>query len=281
MAISKTIGRWVRAAALTGAVAVSGGGGAMLSSAVAFMAAPPAYAQGVPVVDTQNIAQEIRQIQQMLEDYGIQSDQLDRLLEQVELLQSQIDQLEETYDALSGPTNVAAMVMENGDLNGLLDQEFEDVIDLAQGVANGDFSGLLGGSAPQMQTQMERVLAEAGFGEDTLSEMASSGNRGAENVATRASTGAVMSAAAQNSHREAAQSLERVDELVGMIPDMETLKSSVDHNTRVTAELAIAMTRMWELEAIQTVGSGQSGVVDAATIAEEQRFMDFTLPDLE
>ena len=61
-------------------------------TAAAIMAASPAHAQGVPVVDTQNIAQEIRQIQQMLEDYGIQSDQLDRLLEQVELLQSQIDQ---------------------------------------------------------------------------------------------------------------------------------------------------------------------------------------------
>ena len=33
-------------------------------------------------------------------------------------------------------------------------------------------------------------------------------------------------------------------------------------------------------EAIQTVGDGTGGVIDAATIAEEQRFMDFTLPDL-
>ncbi|NVK58350.1 MAG: conjugal transfer protein TraF [Alteromonadaceae bacterium] len=277
MAISKTIGRWVRTTAVSAGLAASSA--TALTGVLAVSS--PAYAQGVPVVDTGNITQNIRQLTQMLEDFGIQNDQLDRLLEQVELLQSQIDQLEETYDALSGPTEVAAMLMENGDLNGLLDQEFEDVIDLAQGVANGDFSGLLGSSAPQMQTQMERVLAEAGFGEDALSEMASSGNQGAANVATRASTGAVMSAAAQNSHREAAQSLERVDELVEMIPDMETLKASVDHNTRVTAELAIAMTRMWELEAIQTVGAGQGGVVDAATIAEEQRYMSFSLPDLE
>ena len=33
-----------------------------------------ASAQGVPTVDTQNIAQEIRQLQQMLEDFGIQTD---------------------------------------------------------------------------------------------------------------------------------------------------------------------------------------------------------------
>ena len=67
---------------------------------------------------------------------------------------------------------------------------------------------------------------------------------------------------------------------VSMIPEMEDLKASMDHNTRVTAELAIAMTRMWELEAIQTLGAGNAGVVDAATIAEERRYMDFTLPSL-
>ena len=63
--------------------------------------------------------------------------------------------------------------------------------------------------------------------------------------------------------------------LVDYDPDM-----SMDHNTRVTAELAIAMTRMWELEAIQTLGAGNAGVVDAATVAEERRYMDFTLPSL-
>ena len=61
---------------------------------------------------------------------------------------------------------------------------------------------------------------------------------------------------------------------------MDELKESVDLNTRVTAELAIALVAMWQLEAVQTVGDGTGGVIDAATIAEEQRFMEFTLPDL-
>ena len=71
-----------------------------------------------------------------------------------------------------------------------------------------------------------------------------------------------------------------VERVADLIPDMEDLKESMDHNTRVTAELAIAMTRMWELEAIQTLGAGNAGVVDAATVAEERRYMDFTLPSL-
>ena len=239
----------------------------------------PVSAQGVPTVDTRNIAQEIRQLQQMLEDFGIQTDQLDTLLEQLDLVQQQLDTLNETYAALTGATDIIEMAM-GGDLDGLLDQEFGDLLGTIRQIQSGDFSGLIGNAAPQMEGRMTQALEDAGFDQDSLSDMASSGNPGAERIASQAGTGAVMSAAAENSYEEAAQSLERVEQLVSLIPDMETLKEAVDHNTRVTAELAIAMTRMWELEAIQTVGAGQSGVVDAATLAEERRYMDFALPEL-
>ena len=245
----------------------------------ALLVASPAIASGVPTVDTRNIAQEIRQVQQMLEDFGIQTDQLDTLLEQLDLVQQQLDTLNETYAALTGATDIIEMAM-GGDLDGLLDQEFDDLLGTIRQIQSGDFSGLIGNAAPQMEGRMTQALEDAGFDQDSLSDMASSGNPGAERIASQAGTGAVMSAAAENAYDEAAQSLERVEQLVSLIPDMETLKEAVDHNTRVTAELAIAMTRMWELEAIQTVGAGQSGVVDAATLAEERRYMDFTLPDL-
>jgi type IV secretion system protein VirB5 len=245
----------------------------------AMLAVSPAIAQGVPTIDTRNIAQEIRQLQQMLEDFGIQTDQLDTLLEQLDLVQQQLDTLNETYAALTGATDIIEMAM-GGDLDGLLDQEFGDLLGTIRQIQSGDFSGLIGNAAPQMEGRMTQALEDAGFDQDSLSDMASSGNPGAERIASQAGTGAMMSAAAENSYDEAAQSLERVEQLVSLIPDMETLKEAVDHNTRVTAELAIAMTRMWELEAIQTVGAGQSGVVDAATLAEERRYMDFTLPNL-
>ncbi len=246
--------------------------------ALTMVLAGPVTAQGVPTVDTQNIAQEIRQLQQMLQDFGIQTDLLDNALAQLDLLQ-QFDQLEEMYASLTGPRSILGLAM-GGDLDGLLQANFEDIPRLIRGIQAGDWSSLIGPNAGPLRTQMEQALASAGFDEDSLREIATSGNPGAEGVATRATTGAVMSAAAQNSHAEASQSLERVEQLVAMIPDMEDLKESMDHNTRVTAELAIAMTRMWELEAIQTLGAGNAGVVDAATVAEERRYMDFTLPSL-
>ncbi len=242
----------------------------------------PAYAQGVPVVDTQNIAQNIQQLRQMIEDELLQNEQLLQLREQLTTLTDQLAQLQETYAALTRLAElpeVIATEME-AELNGILDQEFGDIQATIQAIRTGDFSGLSGSGAGEIETQMDRVLAELGFDEDTLSEMATSGNAGAERIATQATTGALVSAAAQNSYEDAGQSLERVDRLVGLIGDMDELKESVDLNTRVTAELAIALVAMWQLEAVQTVGDGTGGVIDAATIAEEQNFMEFTIPDL-
>jgi len=246
------------------------------------MIASPALAQGVPVVDTQNIAQAIQQLRQMIEDEILQNEQLVQLREQLTTLTDQLAELQRTYEALTRLAElpeVIATEMET-ELNGILDQEFGDIQATIRAIRSGDFSGLRGSGAGEIETQMDRVLAELGFDEDTLSEMASSGNAGAERIATQATTGALVSAAAQNSYDDAGQSLQRVDRLVGLIDDMDELKESVDLNTRVTAELAIALVAMWQLEAVQTVSDGTGGVIDAATIAEEQNFMEFTIPDL-
>lgn len=261
---------------------------ASMIGTAAFVAAPSlvgggaAYAQGVPTVDTQNIAQEIQQLRQMIEDEILQNEQLQQALAQLETLREQYAQLQETYAALTGLMDLPEIITTQfeDELNGLLDQEFGDIMGTIDAIQNGDWSQLAGSGSGEIQTQMTRVLADAGFDEDTLSEMANSGVAGAERAAQQATTGAVLSAAAQNSYEDAGQSLERVDRLVGMIGDMEELKDSVDLNTRVTAELAIALVAQWQLEAVQTVGAGSTGVLDAATLAEEQQFMDFTLPTL-
>lgn len=249
------------------------------------LAATPTWveAQGLPVVDTQNIAQNIRQLRQMVEDEILQNEQLNQLREHLATLNEQLLELQRTYEALTGLAELPEIIRTEmeAELNGLLDQEFGDILATIRAITTGDFSGLSGSGASEIETQMDRVLADLGFDDNTLSEMARSGNPGAARVATQATTGALVSAAAQNSYDDAGQSLERVERLVGLIDDMGELKASVDLNTRVTAELAIALVAMWQLEAVQTVGDGTGGVIDAATIAEEQRYMDFTLPELQ
>lgn len=272
MSLVSKSARWLRSTALIGTLAI-------LSP---LPVSVPAFAQGVPTVDAQNIAQNIQQLRQMIEDELLQNEQLLQLREQLATLTDQLAELQRTYEALTRLAELPEIIrteMEE-ELNGLLDQEFGDIIATIEAIRTGDFSGLTGSGASEIETQMDRVLADLGFDEDTLAEMARSGNPGAERIATQATTGALVSAAAQNSYDDAGQSLERVERLVGLIDDMDELKESVDLNTRVTAELAIALVAMWQLEAVQTVGDGTGGVIDAATIAEEQRFMEFTLPEL-
>ena len=107
----------------------------------------PVTAQGVPTVDTQNIAQEIRQLQQMLQDFGIQTDLLDNALAQLETLQGQLDQLEEMYASLTGARDRILGFSMGGDLDGLLQANFEDIPGLIRGIQAGDWSSLIGPNA--------------------------------------------------------------------------------------------------------------------------------------
>ena len=118
------------------------------------VAPAPAIAQGVPTIDTQNIAQEIRQLQQMLEDFGIQTDQLDTLLEQLDLVQQQLDQLNQMYASLTGARDRILGLFMGGDLDGLLEADFSDIGDLITGIQQGDWSTLLGSSAGPLRTRL-------------------------------------------------------------------------------------------------------------------------------
>ena len=224
-------------------------GAAAFIGANSLMGSGAAYAQGVPTVDVQNIAQEISQLRQMIEDEVLQNEQLQQALAQLDTLREQYAQLQETYAALTGLMELPEIITTRfeDELNGILDQEFGDILSTIKAIQNGDWSQLSGNGADGIRTQIDRVLSDAGFDEDTLSEMANSGQAGSQRTAQQATTSAIISAAAQNSYEEAGQSLERIDRLVGLIGDMEELKDSVDLNTRVTAELAIALVAQWQI----------------------------------
>ncbi|TNC49580.1 conjugal transfer protein TraF [Rubellimicrobium rubrum] len=269
----------------------------LLSTALALALAPAAEA-AIPVVDFGSIAQQIAQLDQMLEDFGIQSDLLDNALEQLQTLQDQYAKLTETYEALSGERDIMELVM-GGELDNLLGGNFTDVVASIQAVQTGDWSQLTGPNASRMREGIEGVLNEAGFDAATLEHMAAGNPSGtgpsdptgtpgdgvgtdeeAQRIATRATTGATMSAAAQVSHENAGQAASRIETLVAGIGDQADLKASIDHNTRVTAEIGIIMLEMLRLQSVATVGAGQAGVIDAATIAAEREYVDFTLPDM-
>lgn len=233
----------------------------------------------VPVIDGASIFRQIEQIAKMAEDLGIQNEQLTALLEQIDILKQHYNKLKELESKLNNPTELISFLM-GGELDGILKGTFNgSIVDAINKGAKGDWSGIASGSSG-FANSVNSALKTGGTSQSEVSEMANSTNLEAQGLAQKATTSATTSAAAEISYEQAAQSIKRIEILNNKIPQMDTLKKSLDLNSRILAELGISMAAMWQLEAVQTVNSGQGGILDAASEARERKFMDFTLNDL-
>lgn len=235
-----------------------------------FALTSPVRAQGVPTFDGTQLTQLIAQLEHMAEDLNVQLQQLATMRLELETQLSQLLNLEAQLTSLiegSGLSELFATIEEFRALRGKLVAP----LNTARALANGDFlSGFNPGA--ELEASVRRALSGSGLTAERLSELSSSSEPADNRIATQAGASAMLSVAAQESHEEAGQSLERLQTMVGLIDDQDGLKSAVDLNTRVTAELGIILTQIWRLEAAQGVSAGQLGVVDAATLAAERSF---------
>lgn len=241
-----------------------------IAAATALAISSPAQAQGVPTFDGSQLGQLVAQLEHMAVDLNVQLQQLATMRLELETQLSQLLNLDAQLTSLiegSGMGSLFASPEEFRALRGKL----IGPLNTARALASGDF---LSGFSPgaELEASVERVLSGSGFTTKTLSTLSSSPQPADTRIATSAGASAMLSVAAQESHAEAGQSLERLETMVGLIDDQEGLKATVDLNTRVTVELGIILTQIWRLEAAQGVSAGQLGVVDAATLADERRF---------
>ncbi|MDF9302054.1 type IV secretion system protein [Tritonibacter mobilis] len=240
------------------------------TAVVALGLSEPASAQGVPTFDGSQLGQLVAQLEHMAEDLNVQMQQLATMRLELETQLSQLTNLEAQLTSLiegSGLGELFATVEDFRALKGKLVAP----LNTAQSLASGDF---LNGFNPgaELSASVERVLSGSGFTSERLSTLSGSDEPADNRIATSAGASAMLSVAAEASHEEAGQSLERLETMVGLIDDQDGLKAAVDLNTRVTAELGIILTQIWRLEAAQGVSAGQLGVVDAATLADERKF---------
>lgn len=245
---------------------------------VAFFTLPnAAMAQGVPTIDVTSIAK----IGQVLTEAKLQVKEMIasnlKLDEQIVNQIKQITTLKAQLEALKNGLTLADLGIP--DPKTFLKDILPDVADLTGGLVaakDGKYSlmttsGKVGDqSASQFVTEF---FASAGLDKATVNTLAQSDEPSAARIGTQANTAAYLSAAAETSAVKANESLERVNDLVQDIPDTEGLKEAIDLNTRVTAELSIALANIWNMESAQLMGMGEAGVMDAATAAEEQKFI--------
>jgi type IV secretion system protein VirB5 len=243
------------------------------------LAPTPSLAQGVPTFDAQNLTNQIRQLQYMLDDMGIQTDQLDTLLEHVNLLGDQLTQLQDIYDILTSENPMSLLL--GGDLDCLLQQDFESLTTAVSSMSQGDLMGALAGGCGNMAASVERVLTSTGLSPAIVQQLSQSEVTGERRLGQQASAAVVSSAAAQSAHERSNTSVRRIEIMVGEIGNLNDVKASVDHNTLVTAEIGIILLQMLDLQAAQTMADGVTGVAMAAQQAEEQAFSDLSMQPLQ
>ncbi len=240
-------------------------------------------AQGVPVIDSSNLAQNIEQLQSALRDAENQIEQIEQLKRQIELQIDQITNLEFISGALSGLNDIADLYNSAEDLRDRA-AKITDLDGFADALALGDFDALMDTLLDDEVTMGEKHAAEAmrdtlemaGLTSERLGELSSSENPQDNMIARTAGTSATAIAAAQISYEEAEASLERINGLVGEIASQDTLKESVDLNTRMAAETNFMLGQMWRLNAAAGLAQGQSGVNWAAEQAKERSFFDYS-----
>lgn len=242
----------------------------------------PAFAQGVPTVDvtsitklTEMLAETRFQLKEMVDQNLILDEQTKKMIEQVALLQQQLDALRNGLD-LDG-LNIGQDFLKD-----ILPPDFRNII---AAIETGNMSLVTGSGAhgtfdAQKAGDLLKSFYEgAGIDGSTVDALASSEVASDARIGKGAQAAAGLSLAAQASAEEASEGLERVDALVRKIPGTDNLKQAIDLNTRVTAELAIAMANIWSMQAAQTISLGQMGVIDAATLADDAKFLDLGRAD--
>ncbi|TGN68316.1 conjugal transfer protein TraF [Paracoccus liaowanqingii] len=254
--------------------------GAGLCLSLTLTVPTPVTAQGVPTVDTQSIAQQITQIRRMLEDYGIQTDMLDQLVEQLAELQSQTAELQQIYAVLTGSADIQGLLM-GGELDAVLDPKMTSILQAASSASSGDWSGLSSGYRARIQAAAQSTMIGAGLDPARVEDMGREGTVAERRAASQATTGALVAASADTAQRETAVSLQRLDNLVGEIPQQTGIKAAIDLNTRMMGEAVSELIKNNQLLAIQSYGMGMSDVSQASAWAQEQQMLDFTMPDLQ
>ena len=227
-------------------------------------------AQGIPVIDGSSLGKLIEQMNQMLRDYDVQTNQLGTLQAQLTNGLSQLENLKSQLRSLiegSGVGKLLASAEDFKKLKGLID----DPLAALQGISSGSFAS--GFSANGNGADLaKQALESVGITPDMLGAMSSSPALADRNLAQSAGASAMLSAAGQSSNLASAASLDRIQQMVGLIDGQAGVKSAIDLNTRITAELGIILIQMWRLEAAQGVSMGQIGAADEATIAAERKF---------
>ena len=240
----------------------------------------------ISVIDVSSIAKLLDQLTEAKLNLKEQIAQNLKLDEQTRQLLDQIVLLKDQIDALRNGLTLADLGVDPDSFLRDILPDFSDLTASLDAARIGNWGSVLasgdlfrGGGGRSVTAHVESAFETAGLSRESVDTLAASEDASNARIGQSANVNAFMSVAAESSSQAAKDSLTRLDGLVQKIPDTAGLKEAIDLNTRVTAELGIALANVWSMEAIQTVGQGEMGVMDAATAADEEKYLRMRLEE--
>ena len=218
-----------------------------------------ASAQGIPVIDTSQIAQVVAQLRQQLKDYEEQVKQLTTMKEQLDNMRSRLE-------AITGPKGISQLL--NGAADKLVREAAPDFASIADAAISG--SGI-GGNADGMKTLIDGLRSRFDLGD--LAAFDGSTVPADKAIASLAGSGMAAVATADDGYKRANAAMDRVTALIDRIDAASDLKASVDTNTRVQAEVAVLLAELIRVQSAATHAAGMEAVSRARDGAASRKFM--------
>lgn len=218
-----------------------------------------AVPQGIPVIDTSQIAQVIATLQQQIKDYEEQ-------LKQLTTMKEQFTNMQQRLQAMTGAKGISSI------LNGAAEKTARTAaIDLKSIVDNAISGGTISGNVGDMNSIISDLKAK--FDLTDLATFNSSAIPADKAIATLAGSGLAAVATADDSYKRANSAVTRVNALVDQIDNTADLKASVDFNTRVNAEVAVLILELIRVQSAQTNATGMQALHRARDGQASRKFM--------
>ena len=226
---------------------------------IAFFTTQSVSAQGIPVIDTSQIAQVIASLQQQIRDFEQQVKQLTKMQEQFENMKKRLT-------AMTGAKGISSIL--NGASDKIARKAATDLTSIIDGAITGS---AITGNVGDMNSIISDLRSR--FKLDDLTKFNASSVPADKAIASLAGSGMAAVATANDSYKRADAAASRISSLIDQIDSSPDLKASVDFNTRVNAELAVLMLEMIRVQSAATNTAGMQAIHKARDGQASRNFL--------
>ncbi len=232
---------------------------AIIVVSLIFLPLQNANSQGIPVIDTSQIAQVIAQLQQQIRNYEEQ-------VKQLAMLTSQFENMKQRLQAITGPKSISRIL--NGAAEKLARTAASDLTSIVDNAISG---GTITGNIGSMNTLIASLRTRFDLGD--LATFSSSAVAADKAIASLAGSGLAAVAVADDSYKRAGTAVTRINSLIDRIDSSPDLKASIDFNSRVTAEVAVILLELVRVQSAATNTAGMEAIQRARDGKASRKFM--------